>query len=65
MKPKKKSIKECPQCGGETIIETVLDFHESKKIRRCDSLVEIGEDKPLEACLWSEDIHPNGKPVKQ
>ncbi len=56
------SIKPCPECGSETVIEGDVDLYGKKtKIRRCDGLIEIHPDKPLEACTWSEEIFGNGK----
>ena len=63
MKLGTKSTKECPECGGETVIETVKDFFGERKVRRCDNLIEVDENKPLDACLWEEEIYGNGKPV--
>lgn len=54
----RKSTKKCPECGGCTVIETEKD---GTMIRRCDELVEIHADKPLEPCEWSEEIYANGK----
>lgn len=59
----KKSSKPCPECGGETVVEESTEFGRKVITRRCDSLIEIGNDKPLDACMWSEEIHKNGKPV--
>lgn len=57
------STKECPRCGGETVIES--GPMPSIKTRRCDSLVETSPSQPLDACTWEEDIYSNGKPVNQ
>ncbi len=60
MKLGTKSSKYCPECDGNTIIETVKDSIGIRKIRRCDNLIEIHEDKRLEVCLWEEEIYGNG-----
>ena len=59
----KKSSKPCPECGGETVIEEVETCGTKYLERRCDSLIEVGHDKPLDACMWSEEINKNGKPL--
>ncbi len=55
-----KSTKDCPECGSVTVIEKNTD---GTKTRRCDGLVDTHQDKPLDACSWSEEIHGNGKPI--
>lgn len=46
----------CPQCGHETVVENENWFGSSVKIERCDGLIEIDSDKPLVACLWSQEL---------
>ncbi len=62
-----KSKKDCPICGGETIMEnhtrTFGLTQVNTKVRRCENLVEKDANKPLEACLWSEEVYSNGRPV--
>lgn len=57
-----KSTKKCPECGGDTVIER---HQNGTKLRRCDELVETHMDKPLQPCEWAEEIHGNGKTVKE
>jgi hypothetical protein len=42
----------CPQCGHETIVEDIKWFYGTVKTERCDELIELSSDKPLEACTW-------------
>lgn len=46
----------CPECGAETIVETISDFMGSYPERRCTGLVEVDPNKQLEACTWSEVV---------
>lgn len=56
LKIEKPSTKECPQCGGKTVVED--------NIRICDGLIDPNDTSlPLVACPWEEQIHKNGKPV--
>lgn len=53
----KSPLRICPECGSETIVEkeTVIGGN-SIRIERCEGLIAAGDDKPLEACTWEEDL---------
>ena len=46
----------CPECGHETVIEDIKWFYGTVKTERCDGLIEVSSDKPLEACTWSQEL---------
>lgn len=54
----KRTIKSgtCPVCGSEAVIESITSFGVTKRVRRCNGLIELHEDEPLEACHWSEEL---------
>jgi ssDNA-binding Zn-finger/Zn-ribbon topoisomerase 1 len=60
-----KSKKECPECGGQMVIEECESITaKGIKLRRCDDFIEVHNDRPLEACLYEEKIYTNGVVVK-
>lgn len=54
----KEEMKYCPECGHETVIETVKEPYGTVEIERCDGLIEVNPDKPLEACTWMQELTP-------
>lgn len=54
---KNKVLGNCPECGSETVVESekTIGGYEVM-VERCDGLIAISDDKPLIACMWSQDI---------
>jgi hypothetical protein len=47
---------ECPECGSKTVVEVETIMGISYKVERCDGLIEVDHNKPLEACKWSQEL---------
>lgn len=63
MKQNKSKVK-CPECGGGMVVENASSVNSTTKIRRCDNLIDIGPNQPLQPCLYEEEIHKNGRVIK-
>lgn len=65
-----KKLGICPECGSETVVEKVpygMGVNRIIRTERCDGLIEIHPDKPLEACMWSQELEmitPKSKKLK-
>lgn len=47
--------KKCPECGADTVIEQIPNpFGGFDRERRCTGLIDLGPNKLLEPCGWSE-----------
>lgn len=50
----------CPECGNETVVENIVTIwfnqKETTPTERCTGLIEVDPNKPLEACLWSQEL---------
>ncbi len=50
---------ECPECGSSTVVEKhLIEFSGGKTMRveRCDGLIEVYPNKPLDACTWERPL---------
>jgi hypothetical protein len=51
-----KRVHTCPECGSNTVVENETIVGITYKVERCDGLIETDPNKPLAACMWSQEL---------